>query len=164
MYFRQQKFKLLSLLPTSWSINKIQKNFNASSRLIRSTKNSIENRISDQEHSMKKKGRQSLDIGTEEKVVQFYENEENSKQLPGKKDVKSVRQADGTRKQMQKKLILCNLSELYESFKEKYPNDKISFSKFASLRPQHCVLAGSSGTHTVCVCTVHENVKLMLEG
>lgn len=40
---------------------------------------------------------------------------------------------------------------------------KIGFSKFAELRPKHCVLAGSSGTYTVCVCTHHENVKLMLK-
>ena len=26
-----------------------------------------------------------------------------------------------------------------------------------------CVLAGSSDTHAVCVCTIHQNVKLLLE-
>ena len=26
-----------------------------------------------------------------------------------------------------------------------------------------CVLAGSSGTHCVCVCMIHQNVKLMLQ-
>ena len=46
-------------------------------------------------------------------------------------------------------------------FKEKFPNHKIGFSKFAELRPKHCVLAGASGTHSVCVCTIHQNVKLM---
>lgn len=34
----------------------------------------------------------------------------------------------------------------------------------AELRPKHCVLAGTSGTHCVCVCTIHQNVKLMLCG
>ena len=42
--------------------------------------------------------------------------------------------------------------------------EKIGFSKFAELRPQHCVLAGASGTHAVCVCTIHQNVKLMMIG
>ena len=32
--------------------------------------------------------------------------------------------------------------------------EKIGFSKFAELYPQHCVLAGASGTHAVCVCTI----------
>ena len=39
---------------------------------------------------------------------------------------------------------------------------KIGLSKFAELRPKECVLAGASGTHNVCVCTIHQNVKLML--
>ena len=51
---------------------------------------------------------------------------------------------------------------VYREFKEKYPDHKIGFSKFAELRPKHCVLAGASGTHSVCVCTIHQNVKLML--
>lgn len=46
---------------------------------------------------------------------------------------------------------------------KQFPNI-CSFSKFAELRPRNCVLAGASGTHTVCVCAIHQNVKLMLEG
>ena len=38
------------------------------------------------------------------------------------------------------------------------------FSKFAELRPPHCVLAGASGTHSGCVYTIHQNVKLMYLG
>lgn len=30
------------------------------------------------------------------------------------------------------------------------------------MRPKNCVLVGSSGTHSVCVCTIHQNFKLML--
>ena len=40
----------------------------------------------------------------------------------------------------------------------------VGFSKFADLCPKHCVLAGASGTHAVCVCTIHQNVKLMMVG
>ena len=49
-------------------------------------------------------------------------------------------------------------------FKDEHPEERIGFSKFASLRPKHCILAGASGTHSVCVCTYHQNVKLMLHG
>jgi len=42
--------------------------------------------------------------------------------------------------------------------------EKIGFSKFADLRPKHCVLAGASGTHAVCVCTIHQSIKLMMIG
>ena len=54
------------------------------------------------------------------------------------------------------------MREAFEEFKSKFPNHKVGFSKFAELRPKHCVLAGVSGTHTVCVCTIHQNVKLMM--
>ncbi len=48
----------------------------------------------------------------------------------------------------QKRLVLGNLKEVYRAFKE---NDKVGFSKFAELRPRHCILAGASVTHPVCV-------------
>lgn len=47
---------------------------------------------------------------------------------------------------------------------KKKPECKIGFSTFAKLRPKECVLAGAAGTHTVCVCLKHENVKLMFAG
>ena len=81
--------------------------------------------------------------------------------MPGRKDYVSVSEGEG-RVHKQKRLVLCNLRELYAIFKDQHPSDHIGFSKFASLRPKHCVLAGASGTHTVCVCTYHQNVKLMI--
>ena len=48
-------------------------------------------------------------------------------------------------------------------FKEKYPEYKIGSTKFAELRPNWCVIAGSSGTHSVCVCTIHQNGKTMID-
>ena len=44
----------------------------------------------------------------------------------------------------------------------KYPARQIGFSKFCRLRPKWCVFPGSSGTHSVCVCTHHQNMKLLL--
>ena len=38
----------------------------------------------------------------------------------------------------------------------------IGLSKFCSLRPKWCVTISSSGTHSVCVCTVHQNTKLIV--
>ena len=61
-----------------------------------------------------------------------------------------------------KRLILCNLKELYTAFKDKHPDLKISFSKFASLRPKWCITVGPKGTPSVCMCTAHQNVKLLL--
>uniref|UniRef100_A0A0L8GGA7 Uncharacterized protein n=1 Tax=Octopus bimaculoides TaxID=37653 RepID=A0A0L8GGA7_OCTBM len=48
--------------------------------------------------------------------------------------------------------------------RSKNPDTKISFSKFAQIRPKECILADSAGTHNLCVCTIHQNVKLMISG
>ena len=50
--------------------------------------------------------------------------------LPGKKDFVSVKQ-EGKRVHVQKRLILSNLKEVYQLFKEKFPTESIGFSKFA---------------------------------
>ncbi len=69
---------------------------------------------------------------------------------------------EGKKVKIQKRLILANLKEVYAQFKQNYPDKKIGFSKFAMLRPKECVLVGASGTHQVCVCTIHNNLKLMM--
>ena len=80
--------------------------------------------------------------------------------MSGKKDFVSVRQGE-QRVHIQKRLVLSSLKEVYQLFKDRFP---VGFSKFAELRPKHCILAGASGTHSVCVCTIHQNVKLMMLG
>ena len=59
---------------------------------------------------------------------------------------------------------LCNLQELYTAFREKDPNVNIGLSKFCALRLKWCVLDGSKMTHSVCVCSAHENVMLLVDG
>ena len=92
-------------------------------------------------------------------VHAFYEDDEYRKQLPGKKDYVSIQK--GVHKQ--KRLVLFNLHELFVAFKERNPDVKSEFSKFCTLCPKWCVIAGSSGTHSVCVCTTHQNTILLVE-
>ena len=96
-------------------------------------------------------------------VILFYEDDENSRLCPGKKDYVSTA-IDNTRVHKQKRLMLISLNELFSLYKQKYPAHKIGRSMFCSLRPKWCVLPGSSGTHSVCVCKYHQNIKLMIEG
>ena len=56
-----------------------------------------------------------------------------------------------------------NLREMYAAFKEKYPNVKLGFSKFCTFQPKWCVLAGSLGTHSVCVCSIHQIAILLVD-
>ena len=65
---------------------------------------------------------------------------------------------NGSKVTAQKRLILSTLKKTYHVFKKDLPNNKVGFLKFVSLRPKHVVLHGSSGTHSVCVCTIHQNV------
>ena len=57
---------------------------------------------------------------------------------------------------------LWNLQELYIAFKEKHPNLYIGFSRFSALRPKWYVLAGWKMTYSVCVCSTHQNVMLLI--
>lgn len=86
----------------------------------------------------------------------------NSRIIPGQKKIVSVK-TDENRCLMQKRLLLLDLRGLYDKYKESHPEFSVSFSKFTQLRPKHCILAGRSGTNSVCVCTIHQNVKLMLD-
>ena len=79
--------------------------------------------------------------------------------MPGKKDFVSVQKNINE----QTHLLLRNLSDFYSNFKQDFPKAKISFSKFCSLRPKWCISVGSSGAHSVCVCAIHQNFKLMLD-
>lgn len=84
--------------------------------------------------------------------------------MPGIKDVVISTDSNNQKQKVQKRLLLLNLNEIYRYFKEEKPEIKIGFSKFCTLRPPNCVLAGSSGTHSICVCSYHQNVKLLLLG
>ena len=98
-----------------------------------------------------------------QQVELFYQDDEYSRLMPGKKDFVSVGKGRQGRVHEQKRLLLCNLHELYTLFKEKNPDVKIGFSKFCILRPiKWCISAGSAGTHSVCVCTHHQNTILLL--
>ena len=105
-----------------------------------------------------------LPMDTQKLVESFYTSDDISRVMPGKKDTVSVMSAVGEREHRQKRLLLCNLKEAYAQFKTHHPAVKVGFSKFADLRPKECVLAGASGTHSVCVCTLHQNTKLMMVG
>ena len=55
--------------------------------------------------------------------------------------------------------IICNIRD---SYKSTFPDDKIRFSKLAELQPKWCRAVVQSASHNVCVCTYHQNVKLVL--
>ena len=96
-------------------------------------------------------------------TIVLFESTVVSSVMPGQKDTKSVK-INGQKSVYQKRLIMRNLKEIFKRFKFENPDIKIGFSSFATLRPAHCVLEGAGGTHSVCVCLIHENMKLIALG
>ena len=105
-----------------------------------------------------KRGR-VLSKEVEDLVRSFYKDDEFSRMMPGRKDYVSL--SKNVHKQ-QKRLLLCNLRELFSAFKDRNQGIAIGFSKFCTMRPKWCVTTGSPGTHTVCVCTHHQNAVLLV--
>ena len=88
-----------------------------------------------------------LDKDIIDAVHAMYNDDEYSRQLPGKKYYIST----AKNVHVSKRLNLSNLRELYVIFKEQRPEISISFSKFGSLRPKWCLPVGPKGTHSVCL-------------
>ena len=158
---KSERLMILTIFAKSWSRRKVMAEFGCSQRMATNAKRlAIERGILSTPNP--RVGR-TLAKDTVIKVKEFYYQDDISRVMPGKKDCYSI-YVDGQKQTIQKRLILGNLKELYQKFKETNKDDKIGFSKFAMLRPKECVLAGSNGTHSVCVCTIHNNVKLMMSG
>lgn len=153
-----KKIQYLTLAPEEWPNTKKMNYFSVGRKLVEKAKHLRETLgILGEPKSLRR-----VDTPQEilDKVFYMYCDVDgiNSRILPGMKD--RVRISRDTYEQ--KRLLLCSLKELYTLYKEQYPTDKIGFSKFCTLRPKQCILAGSSGTHSICVCAEHQNFKLLL--
>ena len=102
-------------------------------------------------------------IGITDEVKQMvrdiFEDDEVSRIVPGTKDKVSL----GNKVYAQKCLLLCTVKELYNHFVSKYPEAKIKLTSFYSLKPKWCIQPGKSGTHSVYVCAIHQNVVLLCD-
>ncbi len=98
----------------------------------------------------------ALSGDTIEKVKLFYEQDDVSRQAPGRKDCITIRHDNGVKEKTQVRHLVNSITETYALFKRKYPLAKVGSSKFAELRPRH-VLLSSKLPHNVCLCKYHEN-------
>lgn len=154
------KLTILTIAPSTWSISKVAREFNTTRYLVRKSKELKAN--GGVLATTTAKAGKSLPETVTKVVNEFYNNDLYSRLMPGKKDYVSVK-VNGKRTKMQKRLLLFDLNELYDLFKKTERSINVGFSTFAKLRPKHCLLVGASGTHSVCVCTIHQNCKLMLD-
>lgn len=157
---RNEKIKMLSILPKSWSADKVASEFEVPIYMAKKTKNIVE--ASGILCGVNKKiGSRILNSDAVKAVQDFYRCDEVSRLCPGLREYVTVTD-EGEKKHIQRRLVLMNLKEAYLKFKEKFEHFKVGFSKFAELRPPECVLALEKyGTHNSCVCQYHQNFKLL---
>ena len=95
-----------------------------------------------------------------ELVRLFYQDDINTRVMPGKKDVLTVRNVDKSKVKMRKRLVLDDISNLHLKFNAEYPNHLIGKSKFFDLRPLW-VIPIRDQSQEVCKCIYHENINLL---
>ena len=152
----KHRIQILTLSPDSWSRKFGSQYFSVSEHSIRKARQlKIENGI-----LLMPSNRIGKTLSTDIiKLVQnIYQDDEYSRLMPGKKYCISI----GKGIHAQKRLILCNLRELYSAFEDVNPEVSIGFSKFCCLCPKWCITVGAKGTHSVCVCIHHQNAVLLL--
>ena len=136
---RSVQVQVLTVLPMSWSIEKIQDEFGASNFMVRKAKQLVKDKgilSSPDPRPGRSLARKTVDI-----VVAFYESDSSSRMMPGKKDFVSVKGEHG-RVHVQKRLVLCNLKELYQDFKQSIQLNVSDFRSLQSLDPNTALLQG----------------------
>ena len=152
----KEKKQLLTMLPDQMTFEEIASTLNVSKYMISESK------------KLKKlhgffalpKSKNGAHISQEilNRVNNFYCDDFYSRVMPNKKNV--IKISDNEFRSQ--RLMLLNFNELYAEYKKTYPDDKIGFTTFYRLKPKECIIAGSSGTHSICVCPVHQNFDLLI--
>ncbi|CAF4680326.1 unnamed protein product, partial [Rotaria magnacalcarata] len=79
-------------------------------------------------------------------VHNFYQRDDISYQLPGKRDTVVVKDDDGKQVTYQKGILITNLRKTYEFFKDENKSVDLSRSSLADLRPVFVVSKSAFGT------------------
>lgn len=158
---RDDQVRILSVLPQSWTNQRVMAEFGITNKYIVSQAKFLAKHEGVLAAPNEKLGH-GLNPEIKNQILQFYDSDEITRATPGMNDYVSVR-SEGKRVHIQKRLLVCSLREAFIKFQEMHQN-AVGFSSFAALRPKHCKLLGSTGSHNICVCTIHENINLMLHG
>ena len=121
----------------------------------------LKNQVEYQQNLLLKKGK-IITTETLHLVTNAYGDDNFSRQVPEKKGY--VSKSKGVHKQklwkLQKSL---QLARIICCFQTKTPECKYWVHKNCALRPKWCGLAGSKMTHSVCICSAHQNVVLLVD-
>lgn len=140
------RVKILTLVPDRWTSKKIAEEFGTTVHYARIARRVLENEGIFGE--VPKNWDKPLSNETITKMKLFYNSDKVGRIVHGRKDSVSMKVND-VKENVQKRLMLLSLKELYTIFREEFPNVKVGFSTFAKCRPKNCILPGQSGTHSV---------------
>ncbi|CAF1567393.1 unnamed protein product [Rotaria magnacalcarata] len=110
-----------------------------------------------------KREQRSLANALKELVIKFYNRDDVSYQMPGKRDCIIV-ENDGKKITLQKRILLYSIRETYQLFigDKNDPNINLSKTSFSDLRPLN-ILVQSHMSHRSCLCVYHESINLLLK-
>ena len=117
--------------------------------------------IREEESAYRKPREDQIPQETVNKAKEFYEQDDISRILPGKRDVVTVKTDKGKEK-FQKRHLYMSLRETHSIFLEENPEVHIGLTKFSLLRPAH-VKFSSQTLANVCTCIYHQNIILALD-
>ena len=108
---RREKLQLLTLIPDSWSHDYAANFFNITKYSVRQARELKKNcGILSMPAQEKRAG---LSDELRRKIIAFFEDDEISRLCPGKKDFVRVKNSNGEKVKVQKRLLLGNLKEIF---------------------------------------------------
>lgn len=151
---RAEQVRLLTVAPSNWGRQKVQRFFNTPERQARRSR---ELRASSSFLAQPKdlRGNKPLDAVTTQAVIDFFEQDSISRVLPKKADVILVK-----KQPVAKRFMLLTIGEAFENFKSDFSQYEIGRSHFYALRPRH---VKPMSLHDTCCCVCHENFDLVLK-
>ncbi|CAF2654996.1 unnamed protein product [Rotaria sp. Silwood2] len=111
-----------------------------------------------------KRVQRSLPIELKQLVINFYNRDDISYQLPGKRDFITIKDDNGQSTTVQKRILLFSSREAHSLFLTEYDNTNVhlSLTSFNDLRPLN-ILLQSHMSHRSCLCAYHENINLLIK-
>lgn len=97
-----------------------------------------------------------------EMVKDFYLLDSVSRQLPGQKDVITIKSVGGVKEKFQKRVMLSSIEDAFSEFCSLYPDHKVGKSMFFNLRPRF-VLLMSQTPQNVCCCIYCSNFQFIYD-
>ena len=91
-----------------------------------------------------------------EKAAAFLVRDNNSSEMPGKKDQKRV-----GNDYVAKRTFCETMENLHKRYNKEYPFPPVSLSVFKRARPEHVLLLQDT-KHNMCLCERHENFRLLM--